>query len=929
MKKIIIGVVALTACILLGISFLSNTITPPTQINDIQTIKLDHSEDTFSREATQQGRAEYFFKMLRDPSINQIPKNIFSKERQFLESLNTKRKGVNDPFEWKEVGPNDIGGRTRAVALDPRNPDIILAGGVSGGLWKSNDSGQTWTKKTDISSHLGVSALTQNPLNQDEWFYSTGEIRGNSARASGAPFRGSGIFTSTDNGETWNQIESTKDDDIFYNSPYDYISNLTFSPTTGTSFFGSNGFGIYRSTNAFESSHRVLGKTNQQVWADVAVTKEGVVIAALSSAFSGVTQTQPPGVYISRDDGLNWTNITPTSFPTEPNRSVIGTSESDPNIFFVFTDVGAGTLSLHKFDISDPNSIITSDRSSGIPNFGSPAGQLSTQGSYNMVCKIHPTDPNIVFIGGTNLYRSTDGFSSIPSRDSLGITPTTEASKYWIGGYRNDNITYYLYPNHHPDNHNLIFDPTNPNITISAHDGGLSKTEDITAEPVVWSDIDEGYNVTQFYKISIHPEAEDARIMGGTQDNGSPYFSFDFEGSSSSSFDVSSGDGATNYIGYNYLISSSQNGRLLKWNNNFTQLSYIKPSGSENQQFIHPFAVNPSDENYLFYPEFDHFWRNDQVISITSNSGGGTQGWTELDAINTGSTSHEISALTFSKTNPSNVLYFGGYSSNSEPTIRRLDDLDASDGEVDISIPTVNLGSYVNDLTVNPDDGEEVLAIMSNYNVKSIWHSNDAGNSWSDIEGNLGGENGPSIRSAAIVATTEHGTYYFVGTSVGLFFTNQLDGQNTVWNQTGITTIENAVVMDLDYRRSDQVLAVGTHGRGMFVGKVKTSVSNEVEDLSQTPTTFQLEQNYPNPFNPSTNIRFSLPSSAIVNLTIFDINGREVAKVYSQKMINSGNNTVTFDASALASGTYVYRMEAFPLNGGAAFQQSKKMTLIK
>ncbi len=145
MKKIIIGVLTLTACILLGVFFLNNTITHPTQINDTQTLKFDHSEDAFSRETNQQGRAEYFFKMLRDPSINQIPKNIFSKERQFLESLNAKRKGVNDPFEWKEIGPNDIGGRTRAVALDPRNPDIILAGGVSGGMWKSIDGGQMIT----------------------------------------------------------------------------------------------------------------------------------------------------------------------------------------------------------------------------------------------------------------------------------------------------------------------------------------------------------------------------------------------------------------------------------------------------------------------------------------------------------------------------------------------------------------------------------------------------------------------------------------------------------------------------------------------------------------------------------------------------------------------------------------------------------------
>jgi photosystem II stability/assembly factor-like uncharacterized protein len=775
MKKNITSVLILGLCVFMLSTIITHFQNKSTNfINKSSVPQFEIEKERFNKETTQKGRAEYFFKMLRDPSIDQIPRDIYSKERQFVESLNFKRKSINDPFDWKEVGPNDIGGRTRAVALDARNPDIILAGGVSGGMWKSIDGGQTWSKKSDIKNHLAVSALVQHPFNQDEWFYSTGEIRGNSARASGAPFRGSGIFSSTDNGETWNQIESTKDDDIYYNSPFDYISNLTYSPTTGTSFFGSNGFGIYRSTDGFESSQLVLGETNQQFWASVSVTKEGVVIAVLSSAFSGVTQTQQPGVYISTDDGLNWTNITPNTFPSDPDRSVIGTSESDPYIFYVFTDAGDEELSLHRFNISNPFNIITSDRSNGIPDFGRPAGQLSTQGSYNMVCKIHPTNPNMVIIGGTNLFRSTNGFNTTPPKDLEGITPTSEASKYWIGGYRNDNITYYLYPNHHPDNHNLIFDPTNPNIVISAHDGGLSRTEDITAEPVVWTDIDQGYNVTQFYKISIHPGFQDQRIMGGTQDNGSPYFYFDELGNSTNSFDVSSGDGATNYIGANYMISSSQFGRLLKWNNELSELSFIKPSESENQQFIHPFAVNPSNENYLFYPELDHFWRNDQVISINSNSDGGTQGWTKLDAINTGSSNHEISALTFSVNAPSDVLYYSGsdiLTRNQPPVIRRLDDLDATDGELDISIPDAEGGSYVNDIAVNPDNGNEVLAIMSNYNVKSIWHSSDGGNSWSDIEGNLGGENGPSIRSAAIAATDGSTTYYFVGTSVGLFFT--------------------------------------------------------------------------------------------------------------------------------------------------------------
>ena len=335
----------------------------------------------------------------------------------------------------------------------------------------------------------------------------------------GAPFYGSGIFNSTDNGETWNQIESTKDDDIYYNSPFDYISDVTFSPTTGTSFFSSNALGIYRSTDSFTTNEKVLGETNQQVWASVSVTKEGVVIAVLSSAFSGVTQTQQPGVYISMDDGLNWTNITPDTFPSNPDRSVIGTSESDPYIFYVFTDAGDDELSLHRFNISNPLNVISSDRTSGIPVF---FRALSLQGSYNnMVCKIHPTNPNMVIIGGTNLYRSTNGFNATPLRDSEGITPTSEAPRYWIGGYGYES---FLYPNHHPDNHNLIFDPTNPNIAISAHDGGLSRTEDITTEPVVWTDIDQGYNVTQFYKISIHPGFQDQRIMGGHSRQWKPLF---------------------------------------------------------------------------------------------------------------------------------------------------------------------------------------------------------------------------------------------------------------------------------------------------------------------------------------------------------------------------------------------------------------------
>lgn len=98
------------------------------------------------------------------------------------------------------------------------------------------------------------------------------------------------------------------------------------------------------------------------------------------------------------------------------------------------------------------------------------------------------------------------------------------------------------------------------------------------------------------------------------------------------------------------------------------------------------------------------------------------------------------------------------------------------------------------------------------------------------------------------------------------------------------------------------------------------SVSNE--PVTSLPSTYTLEQNYPNPFNPSTVISFSLPAAHDVRLDVFDVLGRRVATLVNSRM-QAGQHDISFDASRLASGVYVYRLSA------GNFVQSKRLTLIK
>jgi PKD repeat protein len=316
--------------------------------------------------------------------------------------------------------------------------------------------------------------------------------------------------------------------------------------------------------------------------------------------------------------------------------------------------------------------------------------------------------------------------------------------------------------------------------------------------------------------------------MGGTQDNGTPFFRFD--GTSATPFtDVSLGDGTYAYFGDDFAYTSSQFGNVnrVRYVNgvpdfNMNNINRIKPMGATKQLFVNPFVVDPSNEEIMYYPAGNILWRNDQLSSIPDDQNGTSIGWSELPNVSF-SDGYSITALEVSKSNPMHQLYYGASGREKVPKIYKLPNANtATNNPIDVSVPNVPAGSYLHNIAVNPDDGNEVIMLFSNYNIEGLYHSTDGGESYTSIEGNLTGNEedpGPSLRGVEIVPS-DNGTMYFVGTSIGVFSTSKLNGLNTIWSQEGEEIIGNVIVNYISSRKSDGKVIAGTHGRGAFVTNV-------------------------------------------------------------------------------------------------------------
>ncbi len=876
--------------------------------------KNDKSTEKFESDGMEEdiaGRVEWMNKMLADPSTGKIPDNfrinelVYSRTLPFINNAMSKSYGS----QYIMRGPWNVGGRTRAVVIDKTNENILLAASTMGGFWRSINAGVSWSNCIDSAQTSNITCLAQDTRTgkTNTWYAGTGELYG--ASIPGAFFSGNGVYKSTDQGITWKQLSATTTTPGGIYNSWSVVHNVAINPAIDSLdvIFVATYNWIWRSNDGGKTFSPKKGGGGS-LWSDVAVTPTGIVYATLS------TGTSSAGIWRSSDNGNTWTNISPSFFVSTTQRIVIGISPSDEKqIYFAAYSPGSGKKSLNFEKTEEWNSLwkynyvsgngsgaggVWIDRSANIPTLGGDFGDFISQQGYCLSVKVKPDDPNVVFLGGANLYRSTDGFAT--------TTKTT-----WVGGYDVNTARpdYKVYPNHHPDNHGVIFYPSNPAKMISVHDGGISITTNNLAPTIAWTELNHGYLCTQFYSVAMDHTSTNDVIIGGLQDNGTYYTNN--QNLYSSWTQPFSSDGSFCFVAPNATEAymSTQQGRvfrvILDANGNKTQSARIDPNGlnKNNYQFINPFTPDANNWKKLYIPNGDRIWRNDDVSQIPLHtqldSTAVLTNWNELINTKLADSTEGITAMLSSK-NQSDILF---YATEKGKLFRLRNASSNSSVPQNISGTNFPANAYINCIVQHPTDTSKLFVVFTNYGVLSVFYSVNSGAAWTAVSGNLeqnidGTGNGPSCRWMTI-ANVGDSLIYFVGTSTGLYATKTLNGMQTKWTNQSSDIIGNNIVMMMDFRAIDGMFVVATYGAGIFSNKIQ-SIHEAVDEKSKLNDQIKI---YPNPVKDYLKIDFTQKYFQ-TTYDVMDLNG----KLLMHGMLTQLANAI--DVSELKTGIYFVNITA-------------------
>lgn len=898
--------IVLATALIISIGALLNSInqekTEPTEtsnleiLHSVKPVKKEKKSIEEKAEATLE-RLQFDYNLFKNPITGTVTRQELANQLvaalEIQSNTNFTRESTND---YVSRGPSNLGGRTRSIVVDLSDPtsNTLIAGGVSSGVFRTTDGGESWTRTSSNNDIHNVTTITQDPRDgfQDIWYYGTGEFFGNSASVGGPVFLGQGVYQSNNGGLNWQVIPETSSIFQDFDSDFDRVHALEVSPTTGTLFIATvNSIYSYDGTDLTEIL--VADTQNAQTFTDIDIDASGRIYASI-----GGDENNTNGVYISEDEGASFTRIAQNGNPAgwgAVGRTVLATAPSNDNYLYALyangANSGAGQIEadLWRYDRSTGT---WEDFSSKLPDL--PGGNIggvdpfAVQGGYDLIVNVSFTDENYVVIGGTSAYRIRD----------IEADPMFEI----IGGYNGVSTQLYNTPNgdvHHPDIHDLVFDPFIPDVLYSGSDGGVHRTDNIDANIVDWVNLNNNYETYQYYDVFLDQLEGSDIVIGGAQDNGTTAGGQDLGlPNDTDMVTLFGGDGVSVGLGRpangNFLAYLGfQSGNIFRVNLNTGSTVSIRPNNATNNGlFVTLFHVDPDNTQTLYYANQFNLFRTTNAQAITGST------WDELGNLPVNQRPRSLANTRGDYDPNTSYLLVGGENGR----IFRLDDphnAASLDQAVDITPEDafVANGSIVSSLAVHPTNRNIAIATYSSFGIPSIFITENASSpnpTWTNVENNL---ELFSVRASQIIEVDGQ-TQYFVGTARGLYSSlSPLTGDD--WSPEGVDQIGIPLVSTLEYRPSDGVLLIGTHGNGMFQTETETLGVND-PSASLSPDNLQL---FPNPAVNELTINLDAQGLNFTSFEIIDSTGRIIAG-------DTFDSTTqrSIDVSSFTQGVYFARV---------------------
>jgi PKD repeat protein len=825
-------------------------------------------------------RYEYYY----DRMIGQ-PRDFNIARQRLWENFENHRteqsQNLNTVGAWTFIGPSVTpsngggAGRINAVEFVPGSTDLFV-GAPNGGVWRRTAT--TWSTNTDNLSFIGFSDVVINPQNSNQMYAATGDADGGDARCIG-------VLKSNDGGLTWASAGLANVGAIY--------KIMTFPGNFNKIIAGTN-LGVFLTTDGGATWTNTLTLTNLTIFDLEFKPGTSDIIYACSAN----------NLFMSIDGGMSFANIsaaagTPT---TGGRRRAIAVTPANPNLVYLII-VRSDNNGFHSFWRSNDGGGTFSRTLDGVTGTLNLLGWSSTgndvaaggQGWFDLAIAADPLNENVVFVGGVNIWRTSDGGN------------TWTINGHWTGS---GGAPYV-----HADIHSLDF---NSNRELYAGtDGGVFLLTSITGAPN-WVDISNGLQVAQMYRLGAAQTGGDGLVITGWQDNGT-----NLRQSSISNWRrVIGGDGMESVIdpaNPSIMMGEIYYGRISRSMNGGNSWSVIVGSGgtagtvNEDGPWVTNYGIAKSSPSTYYVGKTNVYKSINSAASFTASTGIPVAG--------------QINALGISPTDPNFV-----YASKGNQMYVSTDGVNFVSRNT--GLPGLNIG-YI---SVHAADPNIAFATTNGFTSgQKVYMTTNGGQNWTNISRDL-----PNTAVYCVTVNEQAPlNQLYIGTETGVFYTNDTLARWIPFD----AGLPNTEVSELEIVYNANKIIAATYGRGAwesplfappagcgnappvasFTTSIATACPNQSISLVNTSTDCQSSFSWSMPGGTPANssirnpaVAYSTPGTYEITLTVTNPGGTATTK---RTITVTAAVTHTFSISASTTDICAGQAVTFTstsTNGGAS-----------